>query len=165
MSENYPCKNLGGKQEGGYLLGEDILLQEHITVHIPADAHVSHECYHSEQVKACHKTLVSHSQMSPSCCSKYSLTRILLAISLIPPGQIFHAPCGHAEKQCSLGKPGPVEIKWSVIVDYIIHLQVLITLSIISSVTFGAKKSASWLSWTLMMTYLKIGILTTGAYF
>ena len=65
MSENYPCKNLRGKKEGGYLLDGDARTY-HNTKLSPADVHVSHERYHSEQVKACHNTLISHRQMSPS---------------------------------------------------------------------------------------------------
>ena len=53
MSENYPCKNLGGKKEGGYLLDGDVVLQEHITIH---------NCHQQMLTSAMNVTIVSRSK-------------------------------------------------------------------------------------------------------
>ena len=50
MSENYPCKNLVGNEEGGHLLEGDVLLQEHITIQ---------NCHQQMLMSAMNVTIVS----------------------------------------------------------------------------------------------------------
>ena len=54
MSENYPCKNLGGKKEGGYLLDGDVSLQEHITIQ---------NCHQQMLMSAMNVTIVNRSKL------------------------------------------------------------------------------------------------------
>ena len=72
MSENYPCKNLGGKKEGGYLLDGDVLLQEHITIQ---------NCHQQMLMSAMNITIVSRSKLVIT--QWYLIVKCLQVVALI----------------------------------------------------------------------------------